>query len=58
MQNVQEKFDLALKQSKLLIHKFLGLIEMVSKKENEKKAFNRTKESRSSVVNFKDCRPN
>ncbi|TNV84106.1 hypothetical protein FGO68_gene4828 [Halteria grandinella] len=48
MTNLQEQFDLSLKQR---------LIEMVAKKQKEKKAFDRTKESRSSVVNFKDCRP-
>ena len=29
----------------------------MSKKEEKKKTFERTKESRRNVVNFKDCRP-
>jgi hypothetical protein len=55
--NVQESFDHDLKLSKFDCVKYIELIEMVGKKEGDKRAFSRTKESRTSVVNFKDCRP-
>jgi len=37
------------------VHK--GLIDMVKKTQAAKKAFGRPKEQRSTVINFKDCRP-